>query len=577
MQEIPGKPLSEIWLKASVLGSIWASVEIILGSFLHNLKIPISGMVLSFISVWLLISFLQIWKENGLVIRAGLICALMKSISPSAVILGPMIGIMTEALLVELFILLFGKNIIGYIFAGAFAVLSALIQKVVSLLIMYGFDFLKILTDLYHFAVKQIGLSTLSPVTLLIVITSIYLLLGIAGALAGYFSGYRHKINRIQGAGEDELELKVIKTFEGQTPGQSYSILLLLLNILFIVLILFLLNQNYNTAALATGVSYIGFCLIKYRNSLKRLKKITFWLSFIIITFAAAFLWNGFSQGAFFSMDGLIIGLKMNARAVIIIIGFAGISAELKNPLIRSVLYDKGFGSLYQSLNLAFSALPFIISNLSKQGSNTASGISRKSLNSLFAQADTLLNAFKKEHIRRPEVVIITGDIHQGKTTFAQKVVSLLIEQGISIGGFLALRKDEKGVRTGFSIMEIGKGEVRELCSLRKEENRVSTGHFYFNEEAIQWGNRILDPEYLDGKKLVVIDELGPLELSGKGWNGAIEKLCEQSSMPHLWIVRKSILNKIVRKWNVGNVYVYDISTDRVEDTMLKLKDLIRV
>src|SRR5664280_40231 len=114
MQIIPGKPLSQIWLKASVVGSIWASVEIILGSFLHNLKFPLSGMILSFISVWFLISFLQIWKENGLIMRAGIICALMKSISPSAFILGPMIGIFIEAILIELFILILGKNLIGY-------------------------------------------------------------------------------------------------------------------------------------------------------------------------------------------------------------------------------------------------------------------------------------------------------------------------------------------------------------------------------------------------------------------------------------------------------------------------------
>ena len=162
MQIIPGKPLSQIWLKASVVGSVWASIEIILGSFLHNLKIPLSGMVLSFISVWLLISFLQVWKENGLILRAGIICALMKSISPSALIFGPMIGIFTEALLIEIFIFTFGKNLVGYLIGGAFAVLATLLHKLISLLILYGFDFIKILSDLYLFAVKQIDLEHLS-------------------------------------------------------------------------------------------------------------------------------------------------------------------------------------------------------------------------------------------------------------------------------------------------------------------------------------------------------------------------------------------------------------------------------
>lgn len=40
MELIASKPLNEIWLKASVLGSIWASIEILLGSFLHC-KFPV--------------------------------------------------------------------------------------------------------------------------------------------------------------------------------------------------------------------------------------------------------------------------------------------------------------------------------------------------------------------------------------------------------------------------------------------------------------------------------------------------------------------------------------------------------
>jgi len=38
--------LPDIWLKAAMLGSLWASIEIILGSFLHNLHIPFSGTFL---------------------------------------------------------------------------------------------------------------------------------------------------------------------------------------------------------------------------------------------------------------------------------------------------------------------------------------------------------------------------------------------------------------------------------------------------------------------------------------------------------------------------------------------------
>jgi hypothetical protein len=465
MELIASKPLKEIWLKASVLGSIWASIEILLGSFLHNLKIPFSGMILSFIGVWLIISFLQVWKDKGLVWRAGIICALMKSISPSAIIMGPMIGILSEALLIEFFIFVFGKNIVGYIFAGAFAVLSSLLQKFFSLLILYGFDFLKILNDLYHFAVKQIGINTLSPLILLIVITNIYIIIGTVGAMGGYFTGLKHTRNIQSPAENNEVILQFKNQFTNQSAGQSYSIIFLLFSIISIAVILLLINFNFSVAAIICGLVYVGFCMYKYRNSLKRLRKISFWVSFIIITFAAAFLWNGFSQGAFFSINGLMVGLKMNARALIIIIGFAAISVELKNPLIKSLLYHRGFASLYQSMNLAFSALPFIISNLSTQGSKKASRFSSERLHGLFGQADMLLNVFRKEHLLRPEVVIITGEVHQGKTTFTQKIVADLFGQNIRIAGFLSIGINENGIRTGFNLIDIGSSRQIELKS----------------------------------------------------------------------------------------------------------------
>ena len=38
--------IDEKWIKASIIGTIWAASEIVLGSFLHNLKVPFSGNIL---------------------------------------------------------------------------------------------------------------------------------------------------------------------------------------------------------------------------------------------------------------------------------------------------------------------------------------------------------------------------------------------------------------------------------------------------------------------------------------------------------------------------------------------------
>jgi nucleoside-triphosphatase THEP1 len=270
-----------------------------------------------------------------------------------------------------------------------------------------------------------------------------------------------------------------------------------------------------------------------------------------------------------------MIGLKMNARAIIIIIGFAAISVELKNPLIKSLLYHRGFASLYQSMNLAFSALPFIISNLSTHGSKNDSRFSRKKLHGLFSQADTLLIVFKKEHLQRPEVVIVTGDIHSGKTTFAQKIVADLLKQKIRIAGFFSVGINENGLRTGFNLVDIGSPRQIELCSDKKNEKRLKFGKYYFNSDAISLGNEILNLDNLSDKQLIVIDEVGHLELNGLGWSNAIENITRSNTLPQLWIVRKSLVQKITRRWNISNAYIFDINESGIHEVESKLTEII--
>ena len=49
--EQPKRIVNDKWIKASVLAGLWAGVEIIAGSFLHNLRIPFSGTFLTFIFI----------------------------------------------------------------------------------------------------------------------------------------------------------------------------------------------------------------------------------------------------------------------------------------------------------------------------------------------------------------------------------------------------------------------------------------------------------------------------------------------------------------------------------------------
>ncbi len=181
----------------------------------------------------------------------------------------------------------------------------------------------------------------------------------------------------------------------------------------------------------------------------------------------------------------------------------------------------------------------------------------------------------KKRQIVKPGIVIITGEVQQGKTTFAENIVNNLKKKDYKIAGFLSVAIHEKGERVGFNLFDIGTSRQIELCKSTGNERSVKIGRYFFNPKGLEKGFEILKSDNLSGKQLVVIDEIGPLELNDQGWCNAIEEICWTNSVPQLWIVRSGIVDKVIKKWNPGNVYVFNITEHSEEVVQNKLIEII--
>jgi nucleoside-triphosphatase THEP1 len=552
--------LSEIWLKAAVMGSLWASFEIIIGSFLHNLRFPFSGTLLSFASVGLIIAFLQVWKNRGLVWRAGLVAALLKSISPSAIILGPMIGIFTEALIIEVFVLLLGRNLPGYMIGGALAVFSTLLHKVFSLLVTYGFDLIVIVEELYQYISRQAGLTEGDPVIFIFIIVLIYLLAGMSGALLGYLGGRRVK--------ELKSKSKAVSPDQGDSlfsnlPLRKSSPWFLLLHLFCIILCLYMINMIPLWYAAIPSLAYAAYCMRTYKKSMRSFRKVSFWIWFMSITVLAAVFWNGLSKGVIWDWDGLIVGLRMNLRAVIILTGFAAISHELRNPIIRTVLYHNGFANVYHAVELAFSVLPGMIDNL--PGIKMLFRKPVSSLASIIKQATEVLPIVRKEMIHQTSVYIITGEIQGGKTTYLNCLVHMLKDHKVKLSGFVATGVHDKDGRIGYDLEDVSTGVRVPYIRNKPSADTIRQGKYYFNAAGLAFGKKILDQINKENTDMIVIDEIGPVELKGKSWADDIERLVRNTTVPHLWVVRKPLLKKVMRHWPIGQIMVADIQQDKPE------------
>lgn len=389
------KSLNDKWMKAAVLGSLWASFEIIVGSLLHNLRVPFAGTFLTLFAVIILVSFSRIWSQKGIIIRAGIICALMKSISPSAVILGPMVGIFTEALIVELILFIMGRNLVSYMLAGALAVLSSLLHKVVNLMILYGLDLIEVYVNMLDYAGKQLEIISLSPAGVFYFLVGIYLILGASGGAFGYYLGGRAK----QKSGFTGTFEMTENPLEKKSRNFKYSLPLLFIHFLFLVfsLVIFEKTENIYYSTIITFI-YLVFNILYYRNVSRKLMKPVFWLQLLIILILAGLFLETSDPKEFSLTKALSNGWLMFMRAILVITSFSSISTELANPKIRNMLMKRGFRNLYMALQLAFSALPVMLENNSDLKSFFKNPV--KSFSLIISNAENWLESFKKHHHR---------------------------------------------------------------------------------------------------------------------------------------------------------------------------------
>ncbi len=396
------KNIDNIWLKAAVVGGLWASLEIIIGSFLHNTRLPMAGTTLAFAGTILLLGYYQIWPERGLIIRAGLITAIMKSVSPSAVILGPMTGIMLEAALIELVIMLVGNNIFGYIIAGVLSISSALLHKIVSLLIYYGFDLIKVYLNVLNFALKQLGIAQMSPIDVLLILLLVYTALGVLAGLLVNYIGKKAIADRST-PNNFVLHKKINNRtdFFAVSPNKNPSIFMLVIHTLAIPFGLILLNIRETVFGFIFIVAYILFFGYLYRYAIRRLRKPVFWTQLILIVLLSALFWDvGNSSHGWFSVEGFYVGLEMMIRALFIVVAFSSVSVELKNEKVRNFLTKVGFGKYYQAIGLSFSALPLMISLLPTSKEIISHPVSSMLLP--LTMADQWLELFKEKNIESP-------------------------------------------------------------------------------------------------------------------------------------------------------------------------------
>jgi nucleoside-triphosphatase THEP1 len=564
--------LSEKWIKASIIGTIWAASEIVLGSFLHNLKVPFSGNILTAIGLIILISMSYTWTEKGLFWRAGLICAVMKTMSPSAVIFGPIIAIFTESMLLELFVWLLGRTIAGYAIGAMAAMSWNLVQKIMNYVIFYGSNIIEVYSDLLKFAQKQLNIQSDIVCLPIIILLIIYALFGLLAAVIGIKVG-RKMLNQPFSDFTD-IRYEPIKNIpQNSVISFNYSITWLFIDFSLIICSFILLNYAswILWSLVITGIIIIWS--LRYKRALRQLSKPKFWIFFVFITLITAYVFTKVQAGENPLQKGLLTGFQMNFRAVVIIVGFSVIGTELYNPVIRNFFYKTSFKNLPLALELSAESLPLFIANIPDFKTIIRDPV--LIFYQIIAHADKKLSEIKKKSMSIQKIFLITGSVGEGKTTYTKKLIDILRKNNINVEGILSERVMNNFQTTGYDMVNIKTGEKEVFLRQNDDSGSERIGRFTIFQKCLVMGNTFLSSLILPTKDIIIIDEVGLLELQNKGWSDSINKLLEKSRNHILITVRDTYIDKVKNKWDLTDVITYNIRETDYPDAGMSILEHI--
>ena len=179
----------------AVFGALWGLVEISLGSIFHAINLPLTGMALSIIGVMVASIGRLFVPRRGSTIFIGMIAMVLKLFSIGNILIGPMVGILAEALIAELILDAFPKpSMVAFISACAGAALWTIVQPFVTGILLFGRNLLLVWLDMLDMGSRLFGIPSQAAIGIVLALVVLHLVIGGVGGWLAWKLGLVLKI-----------------------------------------------------------------------------------------------------------------------------------------------------------------------------------------------------------------------------------------------------------------------------------------------------------------------------------------------------------------------------------------------
>ncbi len=142
-----------------------------------------------------------------------------------------------------------------------------------------------------------------------------------------------------------------------------------------------------------------------------------------------------------------------------------------------------------------------------------------------------------------PEIIIVTGKINSGKTTFLKQLIEKEKREGNFPTGIIAPGIFSGKAKIGYDVVNIASEIAMPLARPRPfAKGNIEFGKFYFSEKAFQFAENALMNFKSGG--VVFLDEAGPMELNGQGHAASIRALLNSDIARLYIVVREELVNQ---------------------------------
>ena len=167
--------------------------------------------------------------------------------------------------------------------------------------------------------------------------------------------------------------------------------------------------------------------------------------------------------------------------------------------------------------------------------------------------------------------LIVTGQVQSGKTTWCTNYSQWLKGQKFIVGGVLCPEAKNNDIKIGYDVMDAQTGRSVMFGRFASEADFAGEpiGKYLISYEGLEFVERRIQEALENRCDMVFLDEVGHLELGGKGVIESVRTACQKASNTTI-VVRRQLLTAFFEYFHLADPQIrFDVKDLKLDSSYL--------